>query len=406
MGAEGAGSTAKGELASRLAAIVGSSDDAIIGKTLTGTITSWNAAATAIYGYTPEEMIGRNISELMPGDRAGELVPILKQLARGERVSHFPTKRVRKDGTVIDVSVSVSPILDDTGTVTGAASVARDITAQIRAETAASRLAAIVGSSDDAIIGKTLTGTITSWNAAATAIYGYTPEEMIGRNISELMPGDRAGELVPILKQLARGERVSHFQTKCVRKDGTVIDVSVSVSPILDDTGTVIGAASVARDITAQIRAEDDRRALQARLARSERLATIGQLAGGIAHDFNNLLGVIIGHTTLLAEEAAGQPDIYADIRRIEFTAQRAARLTKQLLIFSRRDTAQPQDTNLNTVIDDVRDLLSASLGPGIELRLNPEMTLPAIKADRSHLEQVLLNLAANARDAMPRAAR
>jgi PAS domain S-box-containing protein len=264
------------------------------------------------------------------------------------------------------------------------------------------RLAAIVDSSDDAIIGKTLDGTITSWNAGATAIYGYPPEEMIGRDIAALMPEDRVHELVPILSRLARGQRVSHFETKRVRKDGTVIDVSVSVSPVLDEHGTVLGAASVVRDVSARIRAEEDKRALHARLAQSERLETLGQLASGIAHDFNNLLGVIMSHASLLAEEADGQPEMLADIRPIELAAQRAARLTRQLLIFAKRDSAQPQDTDLDNVIGEMTELLAASVGGSIELRFDQAITPPVVKADRSHLEQVLLNLATNARDAMP----
>jgi len=266
-----------------------------------------------------------------------------------------------------------------------------------------SRLAAIVSSVDDAIVGKMLDGTITTWNAGATALYGYAPEEMIGRNISELIPLDRPGELKPILDRLARGERVDHFETRRLRNDGTVVDVSVSISPILNENGTVMGAASVARDISARIRAEADRQALQTRVVRAERLETVGQLAGGIAHDFNNLLGVIVGHSALLIHETASMPEIQADIQQIELAAQRAARLTRQLLIFSKRSTAKPQDMNLNEVIDDVRQLLLSGLGPGIELRFDMEGALPAITADRSHLEQVLLNLTVNARDAMPR---
>jgi PAS domain S-box-containing protein len=264
------------------------------------------------------------------------------------------------------------------------------------------RLAAIVDSSDDAIIGKTLSGTITSWNAGATAMYGYAPEEMIGRNISELMPADRVHELVSIFSRLARGERVSHYETKRVGKGGTVIDVSVSVSPVLDEHGTVLGAASVARDVSARVRAEEDKRALQVRLAQSERLETLGQLASGIAHDFNNLLGVIMSHASLLADETDGMPGIQADIRPIELAAQRAARMPRQLLIFAKRDSGQPQDTDLDKVITEITQLLAASVGGSIELRFDQTVTPPVVKADRSHLEQVLLNLAVNARDAMP----
>jgi len=264
-----------------------------------------------------------------------------------------------------------------------------------------SQLAAIVQSCDDAIIGKTLDGIITSWNTGATAVYGYTPEEMIGHSIGELIPPDRAGELDPILERLGRGLRVDHFTTKRVRKDGTVIDVSVSISPILDATGKVVGAASVAREISAHVRAEAKRNVMQMRLRESERLETVGRLAAGIAHDFSQILSVISGYASLLSERLADDPESQEDIRRIESTAQRAARLTRQLLIFSRRDAPRPEEIDLNDVVAGLRQLLVGSLG-GIELRFDLRDVLPPVRADRRHIEHVLLNLADNARDAMP----
>jgi two-component system cell cycle sensor histidine kinase/response regulator CckA len=267
------------------------------------------------------------------------------------------------------------------------------------ASEAVSRLAAIVESSDDAIIGKTLDGIITSWNDGASAMYGYRAGEMIGRSVSVLIPPDRAGEMEHILDRLRRGEGISHFETRHVCKDGRIVDVSMSVSPIRDADGVLAGAASVAREITQHDR---DHRAMEARFQRSERMETLGNLAGGIAHDFNNVLGAIVGYADLVAEATADRPAVRADAERIRVEAQRAARLTKQLLIFSQRDLAPPEVVDLNAVIADVHALLSASIGGNIELRFDPAAALPAIEANRSHAEQVLLNLAINARDAMP----
>ena len=198
------------------------------------------------------------------------------------------------------------------------------------------RLAAIVESSADAIIGKTLDGVITSWNAGARAMYGYAAEEMIGRNVSALIPPDQAGELEPILARLRRGEQVEHFETKRLRKNGSIIDVSISVSPIRDVGGMVAGASTVARDMTERNEAAAQRRALELELHQSERLETLGQLASGIAHDFNNLLSAILNYAGFVAEQAS-EPAMRSDAEQIQAAARRGAALTRQLLIFSRR---------------------------------------------------------------------
>lgn len=387
--------------ASLLAAIVESSSDAIISADLDGVITSWNAGAVAAFGYTAAEIVGRSASVLLPSGRPGELARLLDQIRAGQRVGRFETQRVRKDGSVIDVAMSVAPLRDTGGAVTGAAAVIRDITEARAAQQAQSLLAAIVDSSADGIIGKTLDGVITSWNAGAADMYGYAAQEMIGHNVSELMPPDRAGELVPILERVRRGQRVGNFETRQVRKDGVVIDVSVSVSPVLDADGAVTGAATVTRDITEQTRAVAEREASEARLHVAERLETVGQLAGGIAHDFNNLLAAIIGYAGLAAGEAS-DPALRADMEQILSTAQRASALTKELLVFSRRQPGRSEEIDLNAVIAGMRNMLGVSVGEHIEMRVDPAAALPAVRTDRGRMEQVLLNLAVNARDAMP----
>lgn len=263
------------------------------------------------------------------------------------------------------------------------------------AEMRSSRLAAIVESSTDAIIGKTLDGIVITWNTGAADMYGFTADEMIGRNVSVIFPPDRTGELASILERLRQGERVEHFETKRTRKDGSVIEVSVSVSPIRDASGEITGAATVARDIT-------ERRAHEARIRQTERMETVGQLAGGIAHDFNNMLGAIMGYAALIAGETADQPALRADVEEILAIAGRAAGLTRELLIFSRKEPSQPQTISLNSIVNGVRGLLTASVGSHITLQVDLATDLPAVQADRGRIEQVLVNLAVNARDAMP----
>ena len=265
-----------------------------------------------------------------------------------------------------------------------------------------SRLAVIVESSSDAIIGKTLDGVITSWNSGAEHLYGYTSQEIVGHNVSELFPPNSVQELVSILDRIRRGERIEQFETKRLGKDGSILDVSITISPIRDASSAVIGASTVARDLTERNRAEADRRAFEARLQQGERLESLGQLAGGIAHDFNNLLAVILNYAAFVAEETSDRPEVRADVEQIEAAAERAVTLTKQLLIFGRREVIQPEALELNAVVADIENLLSRSIGEHIELRCNASANLPRILADRGQVEQVLLNLAVNARDAMP----
>jgi PAS domain S-box-containing protein len=233
-----------------LAAIVESSDDAILSKDLNGVIQSCNPAGERIFGYGAGELIGQHIRILIPPDRQAEEDEILGRVRRGERVDHFETVRLRKDGSAIDVSLTVSPVRDATGRIIGASKIARDITEQKRSRAARAYLAAIVDSSEDAILSKNLEGTIQSCNARAEEIFGYSAAELIGRSIRVLIPADRQAEEDEILGRVRRGERVDHFETVRLRKDGSAIDVSLSVSPVRDSDGRIVAVAKLVRDIT------------------------------------------------------------------------------------------------------------------------------------------------------------
>ena len=207
--------------------MVQSADDAIIGKTITGIVQTWNPGAERLYGYSAEDMIDQDMTILLPPDRSDEEAFILDRIARGERVDHFDTVRRRKDGRLIKVSVAISPIRSKDGSVIGASHVARDITGGAALEFAQSRLAAIVESSDDAIISKNLSGIVQTWNKGAESVYGYSSVEMIGRPMSILLPSDLSDEEAAILERLSKGARVDHFETARMRKDGARIDVVV-----------------------------------------------------------------------------------------------------------------------------------------------------------------------------------
>ncbi len=264
-------------------------------------------------------------------------------------------------------------------------------------------LAAIVESSTDAIIGKTLDGTITDWNAAAAEMYGYQAQEMIGRKIDDLFPDDHKDELPSILEKLRHGERIDHFETKRVRKDGTLLDVSVSISPVLGSDGAVIGGASLARDISGRIRAEAERRAAVERAHRqSDRLETVGLLVGGLAHDFNNMLSVILGYAEQISAEPGLESRTRSDLENIFRAAQHASQLTKELMIFSRQEGAVPRPLTLDRVLSEFRSLLAIAVGGLVKVDAAIPPDLPAILANPGRLEHALLNLAVNARDAMP----
>jgi PAS domain S-box-containing protein len=251
------------QAAQQLVAIVESSDDAIISKNLDGIILTWNRGAERIFGYTAEEAVGKPVTILIPPDRLDEEPGILARVRRGERIDHYETVRRHKDGNLLDISLTVSPIRNQAGRVVGASKIARDVTDRKRNDQAAQWLAAIVESSDDAIISKNVDGIIMTWNRGAERIFGYKSEEVLGKPVTLLIPPDRLDEEPGFLARIRRGERIDHYETVRRRKDGTLLDVSLTVSPVRNQTGQVIGASKIARDIT-------DRRRTEAALYESE----------------------------------------------------------------------------------------------------------------------------------------
>ena len=267
------------------------------------------------------------------------------------------------------------------------------------AEEQALRIAAIVESSDDAIIAKDLDGKIQSWNPAAERIFGYTAAEMVGQSVLRLVPPDLHTEEHEILARLRRGEHIAHYETMRLRKDGQRILIALTVSPIRDAGGDLIGASAIKRDITGQ-------RGLEAQLRQAQQLEAIGQLAGGVAHDFNNILGAISGYVALVLRALPAGSPIRADVLGIQEAADRAAALTQQLLAFGRKQVMQPTVVDLREVLDDTGRMLRRLIGEHIDLAIMPGPMVSPVLADRGELGRVIVNLAVNARDAMPHGGR
>jgi len=246
----------------RLAAIVEFSDDAIISKDLDGVITSWNRGAERLFGYTAAEVIGKSVMILIPPDREDEEPEILERIRRGHSVDHYETVRRRKDGSRIQISLTVSPIRNAENRIIGASKIARDVTERSEAELMAQRLAAIVEFSDDAILTKNLNSIITSWNRGAERLFGYTADEAIGKPVTMLMPAEQLDEEPMILARIRNGDRIDHYETVRQRKDGSLVDISLTVSPVKNAAGVVIGASKVARDITERRRAREQQQLL------------------------------------------------------------------------------------------------------------------------------------------------
>jgi PAS domain S-box-containing protein len=240
--------------ARHLAKIVESSDDAIISKDLDGVVISWNGAAERMFGFNRDEIIGKSIRLIIPSDRQSEEDFVLGEIREGRVVRHFETIRQRKDGSFLPISLTVSPIHDERGVVIGASKIARDISDRRLADLTTRRLAAIVQSSDDAIVTKNLDSTILTWNAAAERMFGYTADEAIGRSVRMIIPPELQGEEDEVLARIRTGQTIDHYETRRRRKDGADVLVSLTVSPLTDENGATIGASKIARDITERTR--------------------------------------------------------------------------------------------------------------------------------------------------------
>jgi PAS domain S-box-containing protein len=399
------------------AAIVRSSHDAVISMSIQGLITSWNRSAEDLFGYPAAEMIGQHVGRLWPEDRRAEQERVIVRIGRGERVERYRARRLRRDGTAIEVSMTPSPLIDEDGAVVGIVSVCRDVSERERAE---SKFLGLLEAAPDAVVGVNEDGLIVLSNAATERAFGYAREELVGRSIELLVPEAPLGDHLKRREEYLADPRQrsmdpdSHLRAR--RKDGSEFPADISLSSVETEDGVLVAVSM--RDVTERLevqaererlKSQAERQQLEGRMQQTQRMESLGQLAGGIAHDFNNLLAVIVNYAAFVSEEietaATADPDrwhtVARDMQQIQRATERGIALTHQLLAFGRREVVRPRVLSLNAVVSDVEELLVRSIGEHVQLVTTLTPGLWPVKADPGQIEQILVNLAVNARDAM-----
>ena len=380
-----------------LAAIVGSSDDTIISKNLDGIILSWNPASERMFGFSEEEALGKHISIIIPPDRIEEEDYIINEVKQGRKVDHFETIRKARDGRRVPISLSVSPIVDAKGRVIGASKIARDISERKRANEKQAVLAAIVETSDDAIVSKTLQGVITSWNKAAEKMFGYSEVEAVGKHITLVIPPERLDEESYIIGEIIKGNKIDHFHTIRRAKDGRLIPISVSVSPITDETGKVVGASKIARDISEQL-------SLQAERARHyEEVKALNarkdEFIGLASHELKTPLTSVAGYLEILSRMVADEKS-QLFLHKTRQQVKKLSALVDDLLDVTKIESGKlpfsEERFDIRRVVEDVIELISHS-NHAFQFVLNTEVDELFIIGDPHRIEQVLTNLLTNA---------
>jgi PAS domain S-box-containing protein len=392
-------------------AAVESSDDAIITKTLEGIITGWNHSAERLFGFSAQEAIGKSIDIIVPNDRQPEVRALLEKIRTGEHVGHHETVRINKNGQYIDISLSMSPIKSAAGVIIGAAKVARDVTEHKQVQEAFLRefkerqrlfyiLSNTINGMVDAVLVADVNGKIILCNPASERLMGVTselepsewfkPGEVLASDGTELSFSER-----PLMRAV-RGELVENCEITIRRgAERKSYHLIANGGPILDALNQNRGAVVVYRDITENLE-------IERQLRQAQKMEAVGELTGGIAHDFNNILTVITGTIEILADAVADKPALASIAKMIDEAAGRGADLTQRLLAFARRQPLQPRETDINSLIVETAKLLRPTLGEHIEIESILPDSLQAALVDPNQLTTALINLALNARDAMP----
>jgi PAS domain S-box-containing protein len=388
-------------------------DYAIYMLDLDGRVASWNAGAQRFKGYTENEILGEHFSRFYTDEDRAAGVPA-RALRTAEEEGRFVAEgwRVRKDGTHFWASVVIDPIREANGTLVGFAKVTRDLTERRLADEALRRSEErfrllIQSVTDYAIYMLDPEGHVASWNAGAERFKGYAADEIIGQHFSRFYTAeDREAGMPGRALEFATNEGRFEAEGWRVRKDGTRFWANVVVDPVRDPTGTLIGFAKITRDLTERRQSQLALEQAQEAFYQSQKMEAIGKLTGGVAHDFNNLLAAIVGSLDLARRKMADGGDISRFIDNAMKAAERGATLTQRMLAFARKQELKLETVDPVALVRGMADLLQRTIGGGVRIDTQFPLIVQRVHADPAQLELGLLNLAVNARDAMPEGGR
>ncbi len=376
----------------RYEAIVHWSNDAIIGFALDGIITSWNRGAERMFGFSLSEAVGKSIAILAPSDRVQEPLVLVDEMIKGTRMSNIEAIWMTKCGELIEVSISLSPINSKDGQILGGSAIVRDVTELRTAERRFQKV--FNGSPEPMSIASLSEGRYIDVNERFLHLTGYRRSEVIGHTSLELKIWERLEDRVAIMEELKSKGAIRDFEKTIRTKNGEHRAVLVSFD-LVEFAGQRCLIAIV-KDVTEKQRLEQQLRQVQ-------KMEAVGQLAGGIAHDFNNLLNVICGYSELLLEDIGSNKSLRGRIEEVKKAGERGASLVQQLLAFSRKQVLEPRVINLDDVLKNFQTMLGRVIGENIELHIRANSSAWSVKVDPVQIEQIILNLSSNARDAMPR---